>query len=93
MAAEYFTSLGFVMPSNATTADFLTSLTLPEQRVVHPDHTDKVPRLPEEFANVWKSSPQARALRAEILDMQSSTDGVANNDGDNIVAARTKYPE
>jgi ABC-type multidrug transport system ATPase subunit len=65
-AVEYFTALGFVMPKGATTADFLTSLTSPSERVVRPGHEHVVPRLPEEFVIKWKHSKQAKAVREEI---------------------------
>ncbi|VUC23836.1 unnamed protein product [Clonostachys rosea] len=65
-AVEYFTSLGFVMPKGATTADFLTSLTSPAERVVRPGCEYVAPRLPEEFAIRWKHSTQAQAIREEI---------------------------
>ncbi|KAH8893926.1 ABC transporter-like protein [Thozetella sp. PMI_491] len=78
LAVEYFTSLGFEKRSSATTADFLTSLTSPEERIIQEGFKNKVPRLPEEFANVWKQSDLAKELRAEILETESVS--CANDD-------------
>lgn len=71
LAVDYFTSLGFMKPSSATTADFLTSITSPGERIVDDACRNKAPRLPEEFANVWRQSQQGKALRAEILAEES----------------------
>lgn len=66
VAESYFTGLGFVRPSRATTPDFLTSLTNPPERLVRRGYENRVPRSAEEFAQAWKSSDEAQALRAEI---------------------------
>ncbi|KAI1089119.1 ABC-2 type transporter-domain-containing protein [Rostrohypoxylon terebratum] len=66
LAADYFTKLGFVKPSRATTADFLTSLTNPAERIIQAGYETIVPQLPDEFSNVWKHSEEAAALRAKI---------------------------
>ncbi|KAI0123219.1 P-loop containing nucleoside triphosphate hydrolase protein [Xylariales sp. AK1849] len=62
-AKKYFTDLGYHCPDRETTADFLTSLTNPLERVVEPGFESKVPRTPVEFAEVWKKS----AARAQVL--------------------------
>lgn len=62
-AKKYFTDLGYHCPDRETTADFLTSLTNPLERVVEPGFESKVPRTPVEFAGVWKQS----AARAQLL--------------------------
>lgn len=72
LAVGYFTSLGFIMPRGATAADFLTSLTNPAERIVNPDHQGIIPRLPDEFANIWKHSPEARALRDAIAQERAT---------------------
>ncbi|KAI0383501.1 ABC-2 type transporter-domain-containing protein [Hypomontagnella monticulosa] len=59
-AKSYFTGLGYHCPDRQTTADFLTSLTNPSERVVEPGFEDRVPRTPDEFAQAWKHS-EARA--------------------------------
>ncbi|KAI2467417.1 ABC drug exporter AbcA [Annulohypoxylon bovei var. microspora] len=82
-AADYFVSLGFVRPSRATTADFLTSLTSPRERVIQSGYEKRVPRLPEEFSNVWKHSEEARMLRAKLDEFNSAhpiNNGVSSHD-------------
>ncbi|KFA51049.1 hypothetical protein S40293_10105 [Stachybotrys chartarum IBT 40293] len=64
LAKQYFTAIGYRCPDRQTTADFLTSLTNPAERVVLEGYDDKVPRTPDEFAAVWKSSD----LRAQLMD-------------------------
>lgn len=65
-ASKYFTDMGFVCPARSTTADFLTSLTNPAERVVAPGFEERVPRTPEEFAARWQASPDRQRLLAEI---------------------------
>lgn len=65
-AKKYFTDLGYHCPDRQTTADFLTSLTNPSERVVQPGFEDRVPRTPDEFAEVWKSSESRANLLREI---------------------------
>ncbi|KAM0756056.1 putative ABC transporter [Meredithblackwellia eburnea MCA 4105] len=65
-AREFFTSRGYHCPPRQTTADFLTSLTNPTERIVEPGWEKRVPRTPEEFAKVWKESPERRNLIEEI---------------------------
>ncbi|KAG5762970.1 hypothetical protein H9Q72_008935 [Fusarium xylarioides] len=60
-ATQYFTTMGFECPPRQTTADFLTSLTNPDERIVRPGFESKVPRSPDEFADEWRMS-QHRAL-------------------------------
>jgi len=67
-AAEYFVRLGFVRPSRATTADFLTSLTHPAERIVRGGFEARAPRTPAEFAEAWRTSDEARALQETIAD-------------------------
>ncbi len=63
-AKTYFSDLGFVCPERAATSDFLTSLTNPVERVIRDGYELKVPRTPDEFARVWRDSPE----RAELLE-------------------------
>ncbi len=65
-AADYFTRLGFVRPSRATTADFLTSLTNPPERIVRPGYEYTAPRNPSGFVQAWRFSEEARALAKDI---------------------------
>jgi len=65
-AQAYFENLGFDCPDRQTTADFLTSMTSPLERVVRKGFENKVPRTPDDFAAVWKSSPERAALVNEV---------------------------
>ncbi len=67
-AKEYFINLGFECPSRQTTADFLTSMTSALERVVRPGFENRVPRTPDDFARVWKASPERAALVKEVDD-------------------------
>lgn len=55
--------MGYRCLDRQTTADFLTSLTNPVERIVEPGYEDRVPRTPAEFASVWEHSD----ARAELL--------------------------
>ncbi|CAI4213418.1 unnamed protein product [Parascedosporium putredinis] len=50
-ARQYFVNLGFECPARATTPDFLTSMTSPQERI---------------FAAAWKASAEYKALQADI---------------------------
>lgn len=62
-ARGYFERLGFECPSRQTDADFLTSMTSPQERVVQKGFENRVPRTSDEFAAAWKKS----AERAEVV--------------------------
>ncbi|KAF9878804.1 hypothetical protein CkaCkLH20_03704 [Colletotrichum karsti] len=64
LAKQYFVDMGYACPDRQTTADFLTSLTNPSERVVRSGFENRVPRSPDEFAAVWKGSD----LRARLMD-------------------------
>lgn len=67
-ARQFFVQMGFVCPDRQTTADFLTSLTNPAERIIRPGWESRVPHTPDEFAERWKQSPERKALLAEIDD-------------------------
>ncbi|KAJ5789156.1 uncharacterized protein N7518_006167 [Penicillium psychrosexuale] len=67
-AKEFFTNMGFECPERQTTADFLTSLTSPAERVVKPGFENVVPRTPDEFATAWKNSAAYKELLKEIAE-------------------------
>lgn len=67
-AKDFFTNLGFQCPERQTTADFLTSLTSPAERVVKDGYEKTVPRTPDEFVLAWKNSVAYRKLQKEIAD-------------------------
>lgn len=65
-ARDYFVRMGFHCPDRQTTADFLTSMTSPSERIVREGFENKVPRTPDEFAQAWKDSPERAQLLREI---------------------------
>jgi pleiotropic drug resistance (PDR) family protein len=65
-ARDYFVRMGFVCPDRQTTADFLTSMTSPAERIVCEGFENKVPRTPDDFARVWRDSPERAQLLTDI---------------------------
>jgi ABC-type multidrug transport system ATPase subunit len=65
-AKDFFLRMGFHCPDRQTTADFLTSMTSPEERVVREGFENKVPRTPDEFAKAWRDSPEYAQLLKDI---------------------------
>ena len=76
-ARQYFEELGFYCPDRQTTADFLTSMTSPQERVVRDGFEGRVPRTPAEFAARWKESQQRAQLMKDIeaYDQKYKMDG------------------
>ncbi|QSZ36007.1 hypothetical protein DSL72_007131 [Monilinia vaccinii-corymbosi] len=67
-ARQFFIEMGFVDIPHQTTADFLTSLTSPDERTIQPGFEFRVPRTPEEFVMVWKTSRHYARL---MLDLEA----------------------
>lgn len=65
-AKQFFLNMGYDCPQRQTTADYLTSLTNPEERIVRPGYENKVPRTAQEFSEYWRASPQYHALTGKI---------------------------
>jgi ABC-type multidrug transport system ATPase subunit len=65
-ARRYFENLGFVCPDRQTTADFLTSMTSSQERVVKEGFENRVPRTPDEFAQAWKDSKERQQVLKQI---------------------------
>jgi len=65
-AKQYFVNLGFWCPDRQTDADFLTSMTSHQERVVCDGWEGRVPRSPDEFAAAWKASKEYGRVQAEI---------------------------
>jgi ABC-type multidrug transport system permease subunit/ABC-type multidrug transport system ATPase subunit len=71
-AKEFFTNMGFECPERQTTADFLTSLTSPAERIVKKGFENLVPRTPDEFAAAWKNSKDYKELLREIEEFDKT---------------------
>ncbi|EGW31336.1 drug resistance protein 1 [Spathaspora passalidarum NRRL Y-27907] len=65
-AKEFFTNMGWFCPDRQTTADFLTSLTNPAERIAAPGYEGKLPRTAHEFEQYWKNSPEYKQLVTDI---------------------------
>ena len=65
-AKQYFLDQGFDCPDRQTTADFLTSMTSPQERVIRPGWDDRVPRTPDDFAALWKKSQHNVRLQEQL---------------------------
>lgn len=66
MAKTYFINLGFYCEERQTTADFLTSMTSPTERIIRKDFQGQTPRSSQEFADAWTDSLQRKHLLADI---------------------------
>ena len=65
-AKKYFMDMGFDCPLRQTTADFLTSITSPAERITRSGFELKVPHTPDEFAAAWQESEDRAQLLREI---------------------------
>lgn len=65
-AKRFFLDMGFDCPPRQTTADFLTSITSPYERILREGFEDRAPRTPDEFAERWRASPERLQLLADI---------------------------
>lgn len=73
-AKEFFMDMGFDCPQRQTTADFLTSLTNPAERVVRKGYENRVPRTPKEFYDYWQSSNERAKIVKRIDEYLSSNE-------------------
>ncbi|KAL9122093.1 MAG: hypothetical protein Q9187_001353 [Circinaria calcarea] len=69
-AKAYFTNLGFICSDRSTTADFLTSVTNPAERIVQHGYESRVPRTPCEFLDHWTNSPERSKLVKELEEYE-----------------------
>ncbi|CAL9735807.1 pleiotropic ABC efflux transporter of multiple drugs [Monosporozyma servazzii] len=68
-AKQYFIDMGYICPERETTADFLTSITSPAERIINPDYAKKGIRIPQnakEMNEYWIKSKAYKKLLAEI---------------------------
>jgi len=63
---KFFVDMGFYCPERATTADFLTSITSPNERQAREGWESRVPRTPDDFAARWRDSEERARLLADI---------------------------
>jgi ABC-type multidrug transport system ATPase subunit len=74
-ARGFFERQGWLCPPRQTTGDFLTSVTNPDERTPRPGMEHKVPRTPQDFEQYWLSSPEFRALQAEMAEYDAEFEG------------------
>ena len=65
-AKDFFVRMGYECPSRQTTADFLTSLTNPAERIVRKGFAKKVPRTPKQFYDYWNASEERKQLVKDV---------------------------
>ncbi|KAF2174053.1 hypothetical protein M409DRAFT_48938 [Zasmidium cellare ATCC 36951] len=86
-AREYFERLGFVCPDRQTTADFLTSMTSSQERVIRQGFEGTAPRTADDFAAAWQASTERFQLLQEI-DKFNEENVYYGENYDNFVASR-----
>ena len=69
-AKQYFVDLGLYCSERETTADFLTSVTDPAQRVFRDGYEAQAPKTAEDFERVFKNSANYRKVLADIEDYE-----------------------
>lgn len=65
-AKGYFIDLGFHCPERETTADFLTGITDPTQRVYREGFEAKVPKTAEELERAFRSSSNYKRVLTDV---------------------------
>lgn len=79
-AKQYMIDLGFYCPERETTADFLTAITDPKQRIFREGYEAKAPKTPEEFEKAYKSSDIFKRVLADVADYESHLDNTDHRD-------------
>lgn len=74
-ARKFFEDMGYICPQRQTTADFLTSITNPAERVIKPGFEDKVPRVAKDFESYWKNSVEYKQLTESIDQHMKEVEG------------------
>ena len=70
-AKEYMIDLGFHCPERETTADFLTAVTDPKQRIIREGYESRVPKTPEDFEKAFRTSETYQRVLADVADYES----------------------
>ena len=69
-AKQYFVDLGLDCPDRETTADFLTSITIPSQRQYRDGFEKSAPRTPEEFEVAFKKSSHYQKVLRDVEEYE-----------------------
>ncbi|KAL8916273.1 MAG: hypothetical protein Q9172_006380 [Xanthocarpia lactea] len=70
-AKQYFIDLGFHCPDRQTTADFLTSVTDPTQRLLRDGYEVSAPRTAADFEQTFKHSEAYKKVLADVADYEA----------------------
>ena len=79
-AKQYFIDLGLFCAERETTADFLTSVTDPAQRVYREGYEAAAPKTAEDFERVFKNSPTYKKVLADIDDYEKQLERTGHSD-------------
>ncbi|CAI7084678.1 ASB_collapsed_G0013100.mRNA.1.CDS.1 [Saccharomyces cerevisiae] len=81
-AKKYFQDMGYYCPPRQTTADFLTSITSPTERIISKEFIEKgtrVPQTPKDMAEYWLQSENYKNLIKDIdSTLEKNTDEARN---------------
>ncbi|KAF6224475.1 hypothetical protein HO133_011052 [Letharia lupina] len=69
-AKQYFLDLGLYCPERQTTADFLTAVTDPAQRVFREGYEAQTPKTAEDFERAFKNSANYKKVLADVEDYE-----------------------
>lgn len=86
-AKQYFLDLGFDCPPRQTDADFLTSMTNPQERLVRPGYESFAPQTPYEFADLWYQSSIYARLKHDLVAYEKRYP-IGGKNLDDFIAAR-----
>src|SRR5688572_4016509 len=64
-ARPFMESLGFICSHGANVADYLTGVTVPTERQIHPDHQNQFPRNADQLRAEYEKSPIYERMIAE----------------------------
>ncbi|KAL7904164.1 Brefeldin A resistance protein [Trichoderma velutinum] len=67
-AREHFQDMGFVQPPRQTTADYLTSVTDPNTRIIKDGFEKTAPRNAEQFAKRWQESIYYSRMQTQMAE-------------------------
>lgn len=76
-AKQYFEELGYICPERQTTADFITAVTSPGERIAN-ENKKFVPSTAEEMEKYWKNSENYRQLLGRIEEHQNQDNSGQN---------------
>lgn len=64
-AKPFMESMGFICQHGANVADYLTGVTVPTERQIHPDHQNRFPRTADALRAEYEKSPIYERMKSE----------------------------